>query len=468
MKYMIRFLLICVFIGFGCSAANAGDNVTKQARLVYTGAEDVGDGEYTWVACGPNDGKCRVAPNVPADKIVMVRYGQSNDANFGYLYTVFSGIQDPICNDRMGDPNDGLPGKECHYNTDNMYGLEAGDGSGQWTLCGTEGIYCHPDKAGFQWMRYGAPAEGDETNGRWFYALVSEGQSIRCNNEEVTNGYDPAPGRAKRCELGPVVPHTSDASLDTCATERSTCNTGTYGLVVARFGADHVDGGKWKTRLAQLSSFNCSASSKSIFNRDPVAHYEKQCDVLELISPAIVVQAQWQKVASCHNGCPIEYAVQYGTERTDTKTTGSEYENTLTAGVEVQQGWEIGAGEGHVKVSFEYACRWLRSVENSAAITHSMSTTAVAECGDKDGQDYDYRELYQFTLAMYDSCIGQGKCEGETYSRDFICVYDPPSGYEGPRCMPGRCANDLCTECEEQSDLELVSNSTPVGKRTCK
>lgn len=92
-------------------------------------------------------------------------------------------------------------------------------------------------------------------------------------------------------------------------------------------------------------------------------------------------------------------------------------------------------------ISQEYS----QSAAFTSALEHSVTNSYTAQC-DPNGE-YDSRALWQFSTRTVESCLENGSCNGSTFTAEYLCVGDAPGDYKGPTCLPGYCANQLCTQC---------------------
>ncbi|GAB4199758.1 MAG: hypothetical protein Tsb002_35560 [Wenzhouxiangellaceae bacterium] len=407
-----KFRLVKILLGAALFAAVApahADEFTRTAlQLVST----------QWVNCAKEGDQCKPSTS----NLVTTRYGVGSD----YTYFVTKGVSNIPCKNFWGDPSKGT-NKTCAYITDNL--LAVPDDSTFTKAADENGVVSTP-MAGLFWVRYG---KGNS----WAYTLVEGGeQDLPCTNGYF--GFDPVKGTTKICELGAAY-SLEDGDIVECATEGRTCDLNIGNPVLARYGI----GRGYDFRFVHQAE-NKIPCTNNYFGVDPAKGNNKRCYVQQIKPASVTTFGKWTEVISCQGkGCPITHQLQVGTERSNSWTTTTEWSETVTTSMEA--GFEI-EGVG-AKVSTSVATSYSESFGFTSALSHSITETYTAQC-DPSGE-YDSRSLYQFSTSTGESCLENGTCGGSTFTAQYICVGNPPAGYKGPACVPGYCANELCTVCTE-------------------
>jgi len=338
---------------------------------------------------------------------VVVRYGAPNE-NF---YFGADGATSVPCGPLNADPASGQA-KTCSFTTDLSLPTA-------YSPCAYEGGTCDvgPDPV---WVRYGA-------TGAWYESVQSG--IVNCNTGSL--GVDPASGQAKRCEVGtPLRLNSAGFKLEATGGSAFTLPP-SMNPVLLRYGT----GGSWVYQLTDARSFTCSNAT---FNQDPAPGQAKQCEY-SVLPGAISLAPKWAKVGSYNQTFTFteEVGQTYSYSQTDTQ----EWSNTITVGMET--GFDL---EGtSTKVSSSVASTYAHSQSFQQDVSNTVLTSVSVQCGG-DGLSVPVT-LYQFIVSGAASCLGAGTCSGDTRTRDFWCAVNPPPGYAGPQCMPGHCANALCTQC---------------------
>jgi hypothetical protein len=365
----------------------------------------------TWASCGAEGGSC----SIPSRARAVVRYG--NDTK-GYFYWGVQGIDNSPCNNFQGDPAKTLS-KSCAYATDISMLPTAYN-----THCANEYGTCDVGPTP-RWGRYGL-------DGRWF-------ETIQTGIISCTNGffnYDPFPGRNKVCQIAEPVELTGNWT--TCASEYSTCYTSgmdpkTYGVLL-RYGL----GSRWTYRITTVSDIHCTNDR---FNKDPYDTVNKQCDYIPLASKGTSF-GQWISVGYCDNCTSVKQTLTLGTNFSTTQTNQSQWSSTVKASV-ARDFTIYGAT---YKVSAEVSYAYSQSQTLSTALSNSITRSTEMMCATPAGTPQNIR-MYQFMTNTRADCLHTGTCAADSYTVDIRCVYNPPFGYTGPKCVPGYCADTLRTTC---------------------
>jgi hypothetical protein len=378
-----------------------------------------------WIPCGSERGTGRC--DIPSGVRAVIRYGSDPKPGYasnGYYYWGTEGIASSPCNNFNGDPAEGIH-KECAYTTD----VSMLSPTGAYRFCANERGSCYVGTTPV-WVRYGAP-------GRW-YETIQTGV-IACDNGFFN--YDPASGQAKRCEVGgPVV--VAESAWRGCASESSRCTPGsgaspTYGVLL-RYGF----GSNWTYRVAKdLTNLSCSNDG---FSRDPYYGQHKSCEYVSLDAKALTMGV-WDLRVSCENCASSNFTVNWGTDYNTTRQTTQEWSTTVTESME--GGFDIKGVSASVSVSVSQSYAHSSSFSTSVSTNYGQSVSVT--CGTGSGRDNIW--LYQFRTSTDSPCLASGACSGNTFTTQTFCALNPPVGYRGPQCLPGYCADALCTQCSYPS-----------------
>ncbi|WP_417205776.1 hypothetical protein [Antarctobacter sp.] len=390
-----------------------GDRVTQYAAVE---AEQ-------WVNCAKEGKDCAPGTN----DLVIVRYGISED----FTFFVTKGVEKVPCKNFWGDPSKGTD-KECAFILENLFGVPEAE---SFSKVADEGKDFTNPNGEFRWVRYGA-------DGKWIYTLIegSDRQKLACTNSYF--GFDPAKGTDKTCQMGGAYT-LNDGDIVECATEGRDCQMNVGDVVMARYGADK----RYDIRFIHHTG-NTYPCDNTFFGVDPI-HSNKRCYYQAQTPVSVNTVGRWQKVISCDGlNCPISHQISVGTERTNSWTTTQQWSVTVTESMEA--GLTI-LGTG-IKASASVAVGYAGSFAYTSALSKSVTQNYTATC-DPSGI-YTTRALWQFSTGTGTSCLEAGTCDGATFTAEYLCVGDAPSGYKGPACIPGYCADELCTYCtyEDASD----------------
>jgi len=400
------FLAAMLFTGFSVAQAGSNDEHTRLASRTT---------DTHWVNCA-NEGKDCVPSTT---NLVITRYGTGAD----FTYFITEGVMKIPCTNFWGDPSKGND-KTCAYLTKNLFNVP--DGS-TFRKVADEGKSFSMETAGLFWVRYG-------NNNTWAYTLIEGGdQVLNCDNGYF--GFDPLRGTTKICELGGAYTLSYGEMIE-CASENQTCELSVGNPVLAKYGINK--GFSFRIVHNGNQKFPCN---NNYFGVDPI-HENKRCHYQSIKPVAVETVGKWTEVISCEGrNCPITHQIAVGTSTTNTWSTSTEWSITVTESMEA--GISI-KGVG-AKVSGSISQSYAQSFGFSSALNQSLTETYTAQC-DPSG-DYNRRALYQFSTNTGETCIQNGTCQGSTFTAQYICVGDAPSGYQGPACLPGYCANELCTAC---------------------
>jgi hypothetical protein len=405
--------LCCTFIIGQALSASGQDTVSFNALEPLLNETS----SQVWVQCVNEGSDC--TPGTSA--LVTTRYGV--DGSYFFYFT--ENVEKVPCKNSVnGDPKQGSD-KTCQYTTENVFGLP---GSGAtWTKASDEGDTFTHSASGYFWMRYG-------TGGHYVYSLLEGGnvQKVECSNDYF--GIDPIK-EDKACYVGPAYAQGIDGFSE-CAKEDQTCLPNASTTIIARYGTQEG----WDTRFYRSSdgSYPCS---NTFFGYDPIKA-DKSCYFQEIKPVSVATEGQWQEVGSCSgNSCAsLTKSITFGTSKTSQWSTSTQWGVTVTESMEVS--FEI-LGVG-AKVTPSVATSFSDSLGFQEALTTSQSETLTATC-DLAGSTTGL--MYQFRTDTQSTCVEDGTCTGNTLTADYACIGDPPVGYSGPQCVPGYCADALCTVC---------------------
>lgn len=399
-------VVLCVASMLSMATAAIAEDFTRLAVQV-SGTQ--------WVNCAQEGKDC--VPNT--NGLVTTRYGVGSD----FTYFITKGVAKIPCKNFWGDPSRGN-NKACAYLTENLFAVP--DDS-TFSTVADEGQSFHTNQTGLFWVRYGK-------NNTWAYTLIEGGgEDLKCDNGYF--GFDPLRGTTKVCQLGGAYT-VSGGDMAECATENRTCELNVGNPVLAKYGTNR----RFDFRFVHNGE-NEIPCNNNYFGVDPI-HENKRCYYQSIKPVAVETVGKWTEVISCEGkDCPITHQIAVGTERSNSWTTTEEWGVTVTTSMEA--GFAI-EGVG-AKVSSSIAESYSRSFAFTSALSHAVTETYTAQC-DPSGK-YDRRALYQFSTNTDESCLQNGTCDGSTFTAQYICVGDAPAGYLGPACVPGYCANELCTVC---------------------
>ncbi len=399
-------LAAMLFTGFSIAQAGSEDKFTRLATQTT---------DTHWVNCADEGKDC-----VPSTSdLVITRYGTGAD----FTYFITKGVSKIPCGNFWGDPSRGND-KTCAYITKNLFDIP--DDS-TFSKVADEGKSFSTATAGLFWVRYGK-------NNTWAYTLIEGGdEDLKCDNGYF--GFDPVKGTTKVCELGDAYT-LSYGDMIECASENQTCDLSVGNPVLAKYGTNR----RFDFRFVHNGNneFPCS---NGYFGVDPI-HEKKRCYYQSITPVAVETVGKWTEVISCEGrNCPITHQIAVGTSKTNSWSTTTEWSITVTESMEAGISIEgVGA-----KVSSSISQSYAQSFGFTSALNQSLTETYTAQC-DPSGE-YNRRALYQFSTNTGESCIQNGTCQGSTFTAQYICVGDAPAGYLGPACLPGYCANELCTAC---------------------
>lgn len=374
----------------------------------------------SWINCASQGDHCY--PDDSVD-VVTMRYGEG--ANYTYIIT--QGLNRIACNNFWGNPADGKD-KQCAFTTTNILDVAPSD---SFSTVANEGeTFTLPDTGLVYWVRYGL-------DDAWMYTLMSgDGVSqMACTNDYFS--YNPLDGPDKICQYSQSTPYSlSDGStLAECATEGQNCDLQSTDVVLMRYGANNAY--NWRFLHAGDPVYPCDNDT---FAPDPV-QVSKRCYWMPVSPSALSTIGYWQQVQSCLDpGCTISQEITVGTRRTNTWSTSATWSATVTLSIEDSFS-VLGTGE---KVSESVASTFAASEAFQSSVSLSETESRTATCSSESVQSSLI--MYQFNTGTQENCLQDVNCSGATATTDYACIPDPPSGYQGPQCVPGFCTpgDTLC------------------------
>lgn len=392
-------------------SARAADRFTRMAVQ----AEAAGP---QWVNCANEGQKCSPGTS----ELVTVRYGLGAD----FTYFITEGVSQVPCSNFWGDPSRGNT-KGCAFIKKNLLGVAAGS---TFQKVANEGKSFTNSGSAPNWARYGI-------NGKWVYTVIDSGQKMACTNSYF--GFDPVKGTTKVCEMGGPF-ELGYESLDECATENQTCDVRSGDVVGIRYGTES----SYDFRFVHRGDAKIPCEN-NYFGVDPI-HKTKRCYYQPIEPKDVETVGKWTKIISCDGkDCPITHNISVGTTKTNTWSTTSTWGITVTTSMEAG----ITIVPVNAKVSSSISTSYSQSFGFTSALSQSITQTYTAQC-DPSGA-YNSRALWQFSTQTVESCFENGQCSGSTFTAEYLCVGDAPGDYKGPACLPGYCANELCTQCTYDS-----------------
>ncbi len=400
-----------------CGLFLIGQTLTAQSQESVTFTATADSTSPIWVQCVDEGSDCKPGT---AD-LITTRYG----ADGTYFFYITENVEKVPCKNSVnGDPSQGTD-KSCQYTTDNV--LDAPDSSASWTKAADEGDKFTHSQIGYYWIRYG-------TDGHYVYSMIEgdSSQTVECSNNYF--GIDPI-HEDKACYVGPEYTKGTTGFAE-CAKEGQTCQPNASTTILLRYGTD--DG--WDTRFYRSAdgSYPCS---NTFFGYDPI-HEDKACYFQEIKPTSVATEGVWQQVGSCSgDSCAsLTKSITFGTSKTSQWSTTTQWGITVTESM--QAGFSI-RGVG-ASVTASVAASFSESIGFQDALTTSQSETLTATC---DLSQSSTGLMYQFRTDTASTCVEDGTCTGNTLTSDYACIADPPPGYAGPQCVPGYCADSLCTQC---------------------
>ncbi|WP_193181933.1 hypothetical protein [Nisaea sediminum] len=389
--------------------------------------------QVRWVPCANEGQSCTFDTVDSPTDIVTVRFGQANH----YVFLVMTGAVGSINCERglFGDPYPGQA-KSCSYTTDSLFPdmnyQQLTTGATIW-----EGEASNQSFSGAtRWVAFGIGQ-------KWFFALAhGNPQSIRCSiNDGIGGNFDPAPGERKQCKLTMV--GYSGASYDPpCATEGQSCTQQAEGLYIVRFGADT----QWIYRIINAPAFACSDAGNG-FNFDPAPGKAKTCGEYALSTSTARTSGDWTLVSSCEGSslapCTVSEELQVGWSSTNTHMEQSSIANTVTVSITKK-------GIGGVTGTLQDAVTYTQSEGYTSALNQSVTRSQTETCGPTESGQNVSMQMWQFeTTTTVPTCSADGVCSITVSTTDVQCVTNPPTGYNGPQCLPGMCSptDPTCTVC---------------------
>lgn len=369
-----------------------------------------------WVNCAKEGKDCEPGTS----DLVITRYGISED----FTFFITKGLEKVPCKNFWGDPSRGTD-KECAYIRENLFGVPPDE---TFAKVADEGKDFSNPNGEYRWVRYG-------TGGKWAYTLIggSNSQKIACTNDYF--GFDPVKGSDKVCQMGDAYTLGYGDVIE-CATEDRECQMNVGDVVMVRYGAED----RYDIRFVHHTG-NAFPCENNFFGVDPI-HTGKRCYYQAQKPLSVNTVGRWEKVISCDGkNCPISHEISVGTTKTNSWTTTQQWGITVTESMEA--GLTI-LGTG-VKASASISQSYAASFAFTSALSKSVTQNYTATC-DPSGE-YSSRALWQFSTGTGETCLESGTCDGATFTAEYLCVGDAPADYVGPACIPGYCADELCTVC---------------------
>jgi len=371
-----------------------------------------------WVDCADEGQDCEPG----TDDLVVMRYGTGEN----FTYVIVQGVAKVKCSNTWGDPSHG-DDKACAFIRKNVFAVpDAAD----FNTVADEGETFTIDGPGPVWVRFGL-------DGRWIYTLAAGFQieTVPCSNDFFR--MDPLHGANKICQIGGAYT-LGQGDLIECAVENQDCRPDVAGPVLLKYGAE--DGYDYRFVHQKDNTIPCT---NAYAGKDPRRGPHKRCYFQAVAPTGVETEGSWREVISCAGaGCSISHAIEVGTERSNSWTTTEEWSQTVTTSMEA--GFEI-EGVG-AKVSTSVSDSYAQSSAFTKALSITETQTYTAECA--SDPKYDSRALYQFGTVTREDCLENGDCDGATFTAQYVCVGNAPPGYAGPACVPGYCADALCTTCD--------------------
>ena len=178
---------------------------------------------------------------------------------------------------------------------------------------------------GCYWVRFG-------NDGHWVYTVLKgNGDTTFCQGDYFK--IDPLPTKPKQCQVGGLY-EQGDGNVTLCSDQHSNCDLGPQRTVLIRHGTEE----RAYHRFARLGEGTIKCTDQVFLY--PHSGQRKHCNYQEMKTANVKTEGKWLKSISCEGkGCPISHAIEVGTTRSDSWSTGNEW--GAEVGTSIEGGFKI-------------------------------------------------------------------------------------------------------------------------------